>query len=200
MRWVQFSSRWYLCARRSPYPLHFVSRKFLQRCLWNSFNAGLTDYGLFSFFQGRSSSASSFHASLLQAIDGVMVLASCQQVVSQAPQHFRSSEAQATWDDGKVTGSFPFTPACPGQYTQRSFSRVDVERWHIPACGSHSTFGVFGLLCLEIWFVETWQRWLHNDVAGMKNSNWMVLVVLPRKTDCLYGFSERCLHHASSHV
>ena len=43
-------------------------------------------------FEGRSSSASSFHASLLQAIDGVMSLALCPQVVSQAPQHFRSSK------------------------------------------------------------------------------------------------------------
>ena len=35
-------------------------------------------------FKGRSSSASSFHASLLQAIDGVMSLALRPQVVSQA--------------------------------------------------------------------------------------------------------------------
>ena len=34
----------------------------------------------------------SFHASLLQAIDGVMSLALCQQVGSRAPQHLRSSE------------------------------------------------------------------------------------------------------------
>ena len=38
----------------------------------------------------------SSHASLLQAIDGVMSLALCPQVVSQASQHFRSSEKQAT--------------------------------------------------------------------------------------------------------
>ena len=47
-------------------------------------------------FKWRSSSASSFHASLLQAIDGVMSLALCPQVVSQASQHFRSSQKQAT--------------------------------------------------------------------------------------------------------
>ena len=29
----QFSSRWYLCARKSPYVLHPVSQKCLQRCL-----------------------------------------------------------------------------------------------------------------------------------------------------------------------
>ena len=49
-----------------------------------------------SSFQGRSSSASSVHASLLQVIDGVRSLALCPQVVFHAPQHFRSSETQAT--------------------------------------------------------------------------------------------------------
>ena len=39
----------------------------------------------------RSSSASAVHAALLQVINGVMSLALCPRVVSQAPQHFRSS-------------------------------------------------------------------------------------------------------------
>ena len=38
---------------------------------------------------------SSFQASLLQAVDGVMSLALCPQVGSQASQQFRSSEKQA---------------------------------------------------------------------------------------------------------
>ena len=45
--------------------------------------------------KGRLSSTSSFHASPLQVIDGVMSLALCPQVVSRASQHFRSSEKQA---------------------------------------------------------------------------------------------------------
>ena len=58
-------------------------------------------------------------------ICGVMSLALCPQVVSQAPQHFRSSEKQATCE-GSITArvsawSVPFSPACPGQYTHRSF-------------------------------------------------------------------------------
>ena len=65
-------------------------------CLWNGPNVRLIDDGPLSSFQGRSSSASSFRASLLQAIDGVMSLTLCPQVVSQAPQHFRSSKKQAT--------------------------------------------------------------------------------------------------------
>ena len=56
----------------------------------------LSDDGPLSSSQGRSSSAFSFHASLSQAIDGVISLALFPQVVSQAPQHFKSSEKQAT--------------------------------------------------------------------------------------------------------
>ena len=78
---VQFTWRWYLCARKSPYALHPVSQKFPQRCLWNDLSVRLSDDGPVSSFQGRSSSGFSFHASLLQAIDGVMSLALCPQVV-----------------------------------------------------------------------------------------------------------------------
>ena len=69
---------------------------FPQRPLWNGSSVRLVDDGPLSSFQGRSSSASSFYASLLQAIDGVVFPALCPQVVSQAPQHFGSSEKQAT--------------------------------------------------------------------------------------------------------
>ena len=49
---------------------------------------------------------------LLQAIRGVVSLALCPQVVSQAPQHFRSSEKQATCEgcfarQSYVLGHFP---------------------------------------------------------------------------------------------
>ena len=76
----------------------------------NSCNVCLIDNGPLSSFQGRSSSVSSFHSSLLQAIGGVMSSALCTPLVSEAPQHFRSSETQATCD----SDSFP-PPACSGQ-------------------------------------------------------------------------------------
>ena len=57
-----------------------------------------SDDGPLSTFQGRSSVTSFLHASLLQAIDGVVLLALCQHAVSHAFQHFRSSETQATCD------------------------------------------------------------------------------------------------------
>ena len=69
--------------------------KFPQRRIWNGSNISLIDDGHLPSSEGRSSSASSFHASLLQAIDGVMSLVLCPQVVSQASQHFGSSEQQA---------------------------------------------------------------------------------------------------------
>ena len=53
----------------------------------------------------------------------MMSLALCPQVVSQASQHFRSSEKQATYRGCFArclsARSFSFTPACPGQYTHR---------------------------------------------------------------------------------
>ena len=55
------------------------------------------------------------HAFLL--LDDVVSLALCPQVVSQAPQHFRSSEKQDTWEGcfaSLFDRSFPFTPACLG--------------------------------------------------------------------------------------
>ena len=51
----------------------------------------LPKHGPLSCIQERSSSTSSFHASLLQAIGGVMSLVLCLQIGSQAPQRFRSS-------------------------------------------------------------------------------------------------------------
>ena len=67
----------------SSYALHPVSQKFPQCCLWNSSSVRLIDNGPLSAFQGGSSSASSFHASLLQVIRGVMSLALCPRVVFQ---------------------------------------------------------------------------------------------------------------------
>ena len=42
----QLSSRWYLCARKSPYALHNVCHRFSQRCLWNGSSGCLIDDGL----------------------------------------------------------------------------------------------------------------------------------------------------------
>ena len=73
-------------------------RIFPRRCLWNSCNVRLTAWRwpvLDHFKEDRL--ALRILASLLQAIDHVISLAALRpQAVSQAPQHFRSSETQAT--------------------------------------------------------------------------------------------------------
>ena len=141
---VHFSWKWCLCARKSPYAFLPVSQKFPQRCLWNSSSVRLTDDGSLSSCPGRSYSASSFHAFLLQAIDGVMSLALCPQVVSQDPQHLNSSETQATCD-----GCFSRQSICTVIFLHsgmsraahpQEFSKVDVDHWHMPVWVSHSTF------------------------------------------------------------
>ena len=72
---VQFSSSWYLCTRKSPYNMcsTLVSQNFPQHCLWNSSNVHLIKDGLLSSFQRRPSSTSSFLASLIQVISGVLL-------------------------------------------------------------------------------------------------------------------------------
>ena len=91
-----FSSRWYLWAWKNPYALQAVTQRFPQCCLWNGSSVLLIDDGPLLLFQGQLSNASSFHAPLLQAIDGVMSLVLCLLLVSQALQHFRSYKKQAT--------------------------------------------------------------------------------------------------------
>ena len=87
----------YICTQKSPYIMQSNPslRIFLMSPL-KQFNNHLIDDGPLSSFERRYFSASSFHASLLQAIDGVMSLALCPQVVSQAPQYFRSFEKKDT--------------------------------------------------------------------------------------------------------
>ena len=108
---VHFSSvQLKMVSKRSEKPIYAPSRlrSFPDVVFKNSSNVGLIDDGPLSSFQGRSSSASSFHVSLLQVIDIVMNLALCPQVVSQAPQHFRSPETQATCDGWFASQSICF--------------------------------------------------------------------------------------------
>ena len=87
----------------------------------------------FSSFQGRSSRAMSFYASLLQAIDGVMSLALCPHVVSEARQYFRSSKTQATCD-----GCFARQSVCSVVSLHSGMSRTRrFRRWM-----SHSSLGL----------------------------------------------------------
>jgi len=105
-------------------------------------NVRLIDDDPFSSFQGRLASTSSFHAPLLQVIDGVMSLALCPQVVSQAPQHFRSSEKKATCEGcfarQSICSVFSFLSGMSRAVLPRKFSKVDVDHGRIPAWTYHS--------------------------------------------------------------
>ena len=121
----------------TPIIMRFIpSLKFPQRCLWNSSNVHLIDDDPLSSFQGRSPSTSSFHASLLQVIDGVMSLALCQQVVSQAPQHFRSSDKQATCDGcfarQCIRSIIALRAGVSRAVHPQEFSKVDVDDCLLP--------------------------------------------------------------------
>ena len=100
--------------------LYFYGRK---ACLCSSARSGL----LLLSLPCCITSASCLHASLLQSLDGVMFLALYLHVVSQAPQHFRSSETPPLMIVALPTSlsaqSFLFTPACPVQYVQKNFRR-----------------------------------------------------------------------------
>ena len=96
--------------------------------------------------QGRSSSASSFHASLLQAIDGVTSLDLGPQAVSQAPQHFRSSEEQATCDScfarQCIRSVISLHSGMSRAVQPQDFSKVDVDHRHVPVWAFGSTFDI----------------------------------------------------------
>ena len=120
---VQLSSRCILCTQKSPFVLHPVAQKLPQCCLWNSTNYKYS--GPLSSFWGRSL-ALPHTTPLLQMIKGVVSLALCPQVVSRVPQHLapRSKPlVRAALPSSVSAQPFPFTLACPGQYTRRSFWR-----------------------------------------------------------------------------
>ena len=85
-------------------------------------------------FKQRSSSASSFNASLLQAIDSVMSLALCPKIVSQASQHFSSSEKQATREGCFARQSICSVVSLHSGMSRavhpQEFSKVDVDHRH----------------------------------------------------------------------
>ena len=73
----------------------------------------------------------------------LMSLVLCPQVVSQAPQHFRTFETQATCDgcfshQSVCSRSFLVTPACPKEYTHRRF-KAERRPLTVPVWASHST-------------------------------------------------------------
>ena len=120
-----------------------------------------SDDGPPSSFQGRLSSAPSFKASLLQAISGVMSLALCPQVLSQASQHLRSSEKQANCEScfahQSICSVISLHSGMSRAVHPQESSKVDVDHWHISVWASHSTFSLFVASSLNLW--GWWHLW-----------------------------------------
>ena len=141
-------------------------RSFPKHCIWNSFDIGLIDDGPLSF-QWRSLSVSSFFAAT----------ALCPQVVSQAPQNFRSSEMQDTFDGcfarqsmvaslaSLSVRSFPMTPEWPGQYIHWNFRRWTSNTDTRPDSHSeHCFLAPSSKLCHNIW-LRHWRGTLYLRAA-----------------------------------
>ena len=102
--WETFCSaqftRWYLCGRKTPNALHACFSEISPTLHLKQFQCSSDSSNVrrLSSFQGRSSSASSFHGCLLQVFDGLTSLALCPLVMFQTPQHLRASEMQAPCD------------------------------------------------------------------------------------------------------
>ena len=131
---VQLSLRWYLCTWEGPYVLHPVSAVSSVLLLkWFQYSSDWWWPSLVSF-QGRSLSSSSFPASLLQVVDGVMSLALFPPASASS-----SSTLKIFWDASRLwwllclpdclLGHFPFTSACPGQYIHGSLQVILQEKW-----------------------------------------------------------------------
>ena len=101
--------------------------------------------------QGRLPVASSFFAFLLWAVSSVMSLALCPQIVSRAPQHFRSSEVQATCygcfaPHMQSTWLVIYLDSCMSSTVcPEEALKLDVRQWHnLQSClKSHSIFCFF---------------------------------------------------------
>ena len=148
-----------------PIYAHPTFQKVPKPCFWNRSIAYLIDDGPLSYFQGRLLSASTFHTSLYKAITGVMCLALWLHVMSQAPQHFRSSETKPlvmiALPTSLSAGSFPFSLACPRQYTHRSFQRWMLTRTH-SSLDLLFHFSIFVATSLNLW---GWSRAWSDQVS-----------------------------------
>ena len=168
----------------SPYTLHSISQKFPQHCLWNSSNVHLIMMAL-SFLSGKIIKCLLF-PHLIQAINGVVSLALCPQVV--APQHFRSSEIQATCD-----GCFACLCICSviSLQSHMAWTQGVFESgcWPLTHCSlgfpSHFSLFVAGSMNPSGW----WHVWsdCHLLRQSSRRHGWLVPPPLSRCTVCMDG-------------
>ena len=112
-------------AFRKPRVFNPVSQMFLQCHLRNSSSVCLVDSGPHFVLSKLFGNHSIFHAFLLRAVDDMMSLALCGEIVFQTSRHFRSHDTQATCDSCPTWKLFAcsltltLTPACLGQVDRK---------------------------------------------------------------------------------
>ena len=147
-------SRWYL---RPPQNMYAMCTKLFVRSFPNvAFEiVSVSDWRLPVLILSRNIlvRSSTLHAPLLQPINGVMSLALYPQVVSQAPQHFRSSEMQAICE-----GSFVLRFVCSlSLYIYIWHIEDNASKWAFKSGCCTLTHGCPG--CPFHSFVCAWFQW-----------------------------------------
>ena len=102
----------------------------------------------------------------LRTIDGVMSLALFLQVVSQALQHFRSSETQATCD-GYISSALRFNLAGnPGGLTWVRLQQRQDQRYPFPTVRA-----VFSSVQTMAWLPVLWTFNVHTEAVGIQEES-----------------------------
>ena len=142
---------YFLCYQKILHAFHRISYNFLSAELETVpvpmlFSWLTTDP--VSPFQRRSSSASSFHAFLLQVISDMMSLALCLQAMSKAPQHFRSSRH-------KISVYATLFSSIVIAYSNPH------PNWFFPACPAICVYD--DILRLAVFWIPVWEAdlWIH---------------------------------------
>ena len=172
-----------MCSETSPYALRPFSLKV---SLWNGSNVHLIDNGPHPSFQGRSSSTSSFNVSLLQAISGMMSLALCPQVVSQASQHQSFWEASHLWGllclPVYLHSSFPSLRHVQGS-TPTGVSEGGCWPLTYSSLGFPFHFSLFVASSLNLW--ELWHVWADCHLCRQSSRGHGWLLPPPLLAGCL---------------
>jgi len=160
------------------YALHSVSQKFPQRCLRNGSNVRLTDDGPLSSFQGRSSNASSFHASLLQAIDGVMSLrgfvpAGSVSSFSTLQVSFNCAEHSSLFDLGKNTCCDTFCHH--GTFCHLRVLSITDEMVSDKSCSDYTFFYFLKNTLRYQYLLRSSSRWVFRAVLNAV-ADWLCLI------------------------
>ena len=113
--WVQFSLRWYLSARKSPYALHPVSLRCFPLVL-----------PLSTLLCSRRS---------MVWCPWLCACRYCLKLLNTSDLPRSKPLVRVTLPASLSALSFAFSPACPGRYTQQLFSKVDVDHQQLNPAG-----------------------------------------------------------------